>query len=72
MLMKVVKALPAASTDAEEVAWRFGRALGRALPPAERQPLVGILRRRKDTYNDDLAGVFLSAVLVSEDEAKHG
>lgn len=71
-LMKVVKALPAVCTEPEEVARRFGRALGTALPPAERQPLVAVLRNRRDTHNDIPTGAFLSAVLISEDETEHG
>jgi hypothetical protein len=69
-LVKVVKALPKASPDAKDakdVARRFGRALGTALPPAERRPLVDALRTRRDMNNDSLAGAFLSAVLISED-----
>ncbi|MFL6109882.1 MAG: hypothetical protein ACJ786_00795, partial [Catenulispora sp.] len=71
-LMKIVKAFPAVCGDARDVAERFGRALGAALPPAERQRLYKTLRARRDAYNDDVAGVFLRAVLISEVDTRHG
>lgn len=73
-LMKVVKALAATGPGARETARRFGLALGAALPPHERTLLVDVLgkQRRDAARKDDLVGVFLGAVLTSEDWAKHG
>ncbi|MBM7089976.1 hypothetical protein ABZ606_14010 [Streptomyces sp. NPDC012461] len=62
--------LTAVSTDADAVAARSGRSVGRALSPLERPHLASALRlsaRRPDRATTALTDTFLTAVLSTED-----